>query len=131
MSAGIYNFIVERGTDCIRQFQWADVDSQPIDITGWLAHLQVRDSKDSSAPVLIEYWSGDVTQLVAQVGVINIPNLVITPTLGVITLWIPANTSLALPWIYANYDLQLISPRGYTKKLIYGAISVLPSVTQN
>lgn len=127
MSEGIYNMIINRGESLIRQFQYTDNLSNPLNISDYLAHLTVRDSRDYSAPALLDFYGGPQS-IPLPLSQQPIPGLSIWGIAGLITFYISGALSLSLPWDFANYDLFLISPQDIRTKLLSGSIDVKPSI---
>ena len=42
MTAGIHNFVCERGAEFKRKISWIDVEGEPIDMSGFWIDMQVR-----------------------------------------------------------------------------------------
>jgi hypothetical protein len=116
MTAATYDFTIEQGATLAKTLIWNDSTGSPVDLTGYTARMQVRQSV-SSTTVLLELTSAD-------------GEIVITPSTGTIVLNFPAATTAAITWRHGKYDLELESSTGIVTRLIEGQIDVSPEVTR-
>ena len=121
--ASTYNFTVEQGATCIREFVWntnstasCSTASTPVNLTGYTARMQIRETVESST-VLYEASTTN-------------GHLAITAATGTVKLTIPAATSAAWTWTKGVYDLELTSPTGVVTRLVKGTITVSREVTR-
>lgn len=115
MTPGRFNFTCPQGSTFNPTLTWK-IDNAPVDITGYSARLQVRETHDSD-----EY-------------IINLTNLnggiTLGGSAGTIDLYISASdTSAALPGDHV-YDLEMISSNSTVSRLIEGRFNITPEVTR-
>ncbi len=115
MSAGIYDYTVEQGATFIRVFTWNNPNGTPVDLTGYTARMQIRQSVVSPTYYYQALSGGDI---------------VLGGSAGTITLTIPAPTSAAWTFIKGVYDLELQSPSGIVTRLVQGNVTVSREVTR-
>ena len=58
MTAGIHNFVCERGAEFKREISWVDVEGEPIDMTDLWVEMQVRKTFGDD-PALISLDKSD------------------------------------------------------------------------
>lgn len=116
MPAASYDFDIEQGATLIKQFVWKDSTGTPVNLTGFIANMQVRQSASSPDVLLaLSTTTGGIT---------------ITPLLGKITLTFTATMTAAIAWRRGKYDLELTSNDGTVTRLIEGEINVSKEVTR-
>lgn len=116
MAAGTYHIICEQGATFTRELTWSDENDQPINLTGYTARMQVRQSVKSTAVVL---------ELTTTNG-----RVVLYPASGKIVLSLTATETAALPAKSCVYDLELVSAGGVVTRLVEGSFTVRPEVTR-
>lgn len=116
MAAAQYDFEIEQGATAIWPFVWKDSTGAPVNLTGYTARMQVRQST-SATDVLLSATTEN-------------GKLLIDPLLGKTTLGLSATETAALAWRKGKYDLELVSPAGVVTRLLYGVITVSPEVTR-
>lgn len=52
MTAGIHNFVCERGAEFKRKISWVDVEGEPIDMSGFWIDMQVRKTFGDDPPLI-------------------------------------------------------------------------------
>jgi hypothetical protein len=115
MPAGNYDLNIEQGATLSRPLVWKDGAGDRVDLTGYSARMQIRNTYD--APVLLELTSGD-------------GSLIITPKAGMVTIFIDANTTAAITWTKGRYDLELVASDGVVTRLLEGAVYVSREITK-
>ena len=86
----------------------------PIDLTGYAAKMQVRQKIGAS--------------LLIELSTVN-SRIVLTPSIGQITLNISAtDTNILVPGIY-KYDLELTDGSGFVTRFIEGLFEVVGQIT--
>lgn len=115
MSAGIYNDTLDQGATYNLVVVYKDDSGDPIDLTGFSAFMQLRESYQSSV--------ADLTLSTANGGIsIDGPN-------GEITITATATQTTALLSDFYVYDLELVN--GSTViRLLQGQITVNSEVTR-
>ena len=116
MSSSRHNFTIEQGTTLMKPFIWKDSDGVPVDLTGYTAKMQVRQSPQSGTVLLeLSTTNGRITLGGAS---------------GTITLALIASTTAAINWRRGVYDIELTSGDGTVTRLIEGEIQVSKEVTR-
>jgi hypothetical protein len=90
-----------------------------VNLTGYTARMQVRESYDASGSALVSITSGT--------------GITLGGTAGTIALALTATQTAALdgtPNIQAIYDLELVSGAGYVTRLVEGRFYIYPEVTR-
>ena len=113
MTAGAYNLVVDQRTTLHRVITWKQSNGSPVDLTGYTAHLQVRQSADAASTVF------DLT---------DVSGLTLGGALGTITIDISATALAAVdPGTY-EYDLLMTAGSNVTK-LLAGEFTITPTIT--
>jgi hypothetical protein len=111
---GVVNFVCPQGATFRRTLTWK-IGHNPINITGYSARMQVRETHESSN-VLISLTSNS--------------GITLGGSAGTIALYISnTETSNIRAGLYV-YDLELISPNTDVTRLIEGKFDVTPEVTR-
>lgn len=114
---GKYNLYVYRGATFSRVITWKDESGALIDLTGFTARLQMRETVESSTPFLT---------LTTENGGITLGD-----TAGTITLQATADATSAIVATSGVYDLELVAGNGITvTRLIEGLVFISPEVTR-
>lgn len=129
MAAGIYDIIIEQGADWRLVITWKDAEGAPVNLTGYTARMQVRESFASKVKVF---------ELTTENG-----HIALGGTDGIVTMELPAAASAAVAinptktaWIDGKqaqqlvFDLEMISAAGAVTRLIQGAALFVPEVTK-
>lgn len=118
MAAVEYNFEIEQGADFRRTFvRKKRSDGYPVDMTGYTARLQGRESFDSDE-VLLELTTEN-------------DGIVIGGLDGRVHLVMTAAQTEALSWRRVRYDLELIAPDGFVKRWLFGRIRLSREITRS
>lgn len=88
----------------------------PVDLTDYTARMQVRESSESSVVLL---------ELTTENG-----GLDVEPHGSVTLLLTEAQTTAAVAWGAAVYDIELVSPSGDVTRLCKGPVTVDPNTTR-
>ena len=115
MVATNLNLTIEQGATFTYQLIWKDEDSNPIDLTGYTAEMQVRQPLDSSTKLL---------ELTTSNGGITLGS-----TAGTVNLLYEAGSTALLTFDKAVYDLELTSGTEITR-LVSGQITNSKEVTR-
>jgi hypothetical protein len=136
MTAAVYDLKLEQGEDFtpLWQFRWPG-SQDPVDLTGWTAHIQIRSTYYASAILAdLTIANGGVT-LGGVLGTIQW-NLPATMTAAMIPAGAPSPTPV---WQKINgrpytkvgvYDVRLYPPSGKVMPIVGGNVYVSPSVTR-
>lgn len=115
MTAAVYNFVLEQGTDKELSLIWKDSVGTPVDLTGYTARMQMRPSKSSETVLLDLSTENGLIQLGGVTGAIS---LIFTEAL---------TNTLTRSGVY---DLELNSGNKVTR-LIEGEITLSKGVTRD
>jgi hypothetical protein len=111
---GRYNFVIVQGEDFDKTLTYK-VNGQPVDLTGFTARLQCRETPDAPVKLLELTTEND--------------GIVLGGPAGTIQLLCPAEDNQAFTWRDGVYDLELESG-SLQKRLLEGSMSVSPEVTR-
>lgn len=114
--AAVEDLILEQGTTWRQPFTWESSPGVPVDLTGWTARMQVRETASSPAVLLDLTTSNN--------------GLVISALTGTITTHVTDTVTSALSFTSAVYDLELIDPSGNVTRLVRGNVMLSPEVTR-
>jgi hypothetical protein len=115
MRPGKYNFICPQGTTFSKQLSYL-INSQPVDLTGYIARMQVREKHSSPNTIL---------NLTVDNGGISVGECQ-----GSITIYVSAEqTESLVPKKYV-YDLEIASSENMVYRIIEGDFIVTPEVTR-
>lgn len=123
MPAAEYNFSIEKGTAFVIAFEYQNDNQQPINITNWCARLRwIEDQAEN--PTIRTFVTNNRNSEY---------EFTIDPTLGKITLKIPAAQTLVYNFNSARYDMELQEPNdlysGGGKKvfrILQGIVTLVP-----
>lgn len=117
MTAGIYDTTIEQGATLSIAVTWKDSNSTPVNLTGYTARSQFRQTYESSSTVL---------SLTTENG-----GIALGGTAGTIQLTASATTTAGLT-APANgvWDLELVSGAGVVTRLLQGAYQITPEATR-
>lgn len=118
MTAAYYKIQVEQGSTWRRTLTVRDEVGDPVDLTGYGARMQIRESMDSPDPLYSLATDGPS------------PGITINGPAGQLTLVIANETSSAWTWRYGVYDLELESAGGEVERLLRGEVEVDREVTR-
>lgn len=128
MSAGTLNMTAEQGATFNVVLTWKDSNDNPIDLTGYTARMQIRDSYLSSSTTLFDMTTanGKIT-LGGAAGTIALL-LTAAETAGVTIPDNPTNPQ-AMPTKQFVYDLELVNA-GSVTRLVQGTWTIQGEVTR-
>lgn len=116
-SAGFPIDIVQN-MDFFWPITYQDSNGNPINLAGYSAQMQVRQTINSSNPAIIDVSTAN-------------GNIVITAATGLIAISIPHSITSALTApLKANYDVVITDGTGLKTRLVYGIASIAESVTR-
>lgn len=115
MAAAIYDMIIEQGETWIQNVYMKDGDDIPINITGYTARMQVKETLESVTS-LVDLETGG-------------SGITLDGTAGKITLRVESVVTESLPVGRFYYDLEIIDTTSAVTKLMRGRISVNKEVT--
>ena len=117
MVAGLYDITIEQGADLTIPLTWKDGLGNPVNVTGYLARMQIRENFDSDDYLI--FLTSDPAGGITLGG-----------ALGTITIEMSAETTASLPQIDAVYDLELVSAAGFVTRLVQGRVFISREVTR-
>jgi hypothetical protein len=113
--AGRHDFTIVTNTDFSRTLTWNDENGNPINLTGWSAHMQIRSWPAPSLLADISTTAGTI---------------ILGGSAGTIALTIAAAVTATIRPGVAKYDLFLTNLTPATSCLLYGDVIVQRGVTQ-
>jgi hypothetical protein len=116
MTAAAYDFVIEQGSTLDKAFVWKDSAGAVINLSGYTARMQIRQTVSSSTVLL------ELTTLNNRI--------IITPGEGKVRLLVAAADTAAITWQRGKYDLELMSSTGTVTRLLYGDVEVSREVTR-
>ena len=129
MAAGKYSFAIEQGATLNFELAYKDSNKNPIDLTGYQARMQIRPNKGSATTYLTLSSSMDNDGTGLNLSGSSGLN---PPTSGTIGVFISANSSSALNFNEAVYDLEIVTGSVYpvVTRLIEGSVRLVKEVTE-
>ena len=126
MAAGKYSFSIEQGATTSFQVVYRDANGTPINLSGYHARMQIRETIDSSTIIcrLSSSLDADGTglNLSGSAGTLPLAS-------GSIGVYISAASSSAFSFDTAVYDLELVTGITVTR-LLQGTIKLDKEVTR-
>ena len=126
MSAGRYDITLEQGSTFDLPVRYQDAAGTAIDLTGYSARMQVRESPASA--LVVEFNS----QLTAN-GFILLSGAAENREDGAngnLRIFMSAANSAALPQFRGRYDLELEDSSGYVTRLLEGQFVIEAEITR-
>jgi hypothetical protein len=126
MAAGKYSFSIEQGATTSFQVVYKDANGNPVNLSGYHARMQVRETLASSTVIcrLSSSIDADGTGLNLSGSAGNLPL-----ASGSIGVYISAASSSAFSFDTAVYDLELVTGITVTR-LLQGTIKLDKEVTR-
>lgn len=115
MIPGNHDIIMPKGSTYSETFTYK-IDGNPVNLTGYTARMQARQSHTSSSTVL---------NMTTENGKISLGG-----TAGTITLNLTATETAAITQTQLVWDIELVSAGGQVQRLIEGSIILTPEVTR-
>ena len=116
MTAGTYDITIEQGATYSQVFTWKDANGASINLTGYTARMQARESVDTATTFIA---------LTTENG-----GIALGGAAGTVGLTMIATATAALSIFNGVYDLELISGAGVVTRLLEGSLTVSPEVTR-
>jgi hypothetical protein len=118
MTPARYDITIYQGTTYSRTFAFRQANgTTPIDLTGYEARMQIRESVDSET-VLLELTTEPANG-----------RLTINGAAGTVAALVSATDTSAIAWTEGVYDLELVDGLNVSRPL-YGKVRVSPEVTR-
>ena len=110
------NITIKKGTTYEHVFIYVDENGVPIDITGYGARMQIRETVTSAAYVYQALSGGDL-----NIGGVN----------GELGLSIPYSVTAAFSFTSGVYDIELITPTGKVVGFVgVSRVKTTPEITR-
>ena len=126
MAAGKYSFTVEQGSTTSFQVVYKDANGTPVNLAGYQARMQIRETKDSATVIcnLSSSLDADGTglNLSGSAGTLPLSS-------GSIGVYISAASSSGFNFDTAYYDLELVTGITVTR-LLQGSVKLDKEVTR-
>ena len=113
MPAGRHDLTIEQGATFQRTFTWKDAAGTPVNLTGYTATMQVRQSHLSAAPLITLTTAAGIT---------------LGGAAGTVVARMTDEQTDTLPAGNWRWDLKLTSPAGDDTRLLEGTAKVTPAV---
>lgn len=111
-----FDITINQGATFELTVTWKDSTGAAINLTGYSARMQVRETYSSASTV---------------VSLTNGSGITLGGATGTIAILISATTTAALTAPFSGvYDLELVSAGGVVTRLLQGAATVTPEVTR-
>ena len=114
--AAKYDIVCDQGATFSRQLTWLDDSSSAVNLTGYTARMQVRETVESSSTLLSLTTENS--------------RIALGGTAGTITLTVTAADTAAVVAGHYVYDLELVSGSGTVYRLVQGCFTVDAEVTR-
>jgi len=128
MAAGRYSFVIEQGATLDFEIAYTDSNGDPVDLTDYTGRMQIKSTRgaDTAYITLSSSLATDNTGLNFSGS-----NSVNPPDSGTIGIFISANSSSALDFNEAYYDLEIVSGSVYpvVTRVLEGKVKLSREVT--
>jgi len=131
MAAGKYSFTIEQGSTVDFEIAYKDSSGNPIDLTGYQARMQIKDSAGGSTTYITLTSSAEPPPCGTGLNMSG-SNGLNPPTSGTIGVLIAAVSTSAFPFDSAVYDLEIASGSGdctIVTRLVEGNVKLIKEVT--
>lgn len=116
MIPGSYDFLMRQGSTWIQSIVWKDSNGTPVDLTGYVARMQIRQQVNSETIIVSLTTENNRIELDA--------------TNGKLTLLLDATTTAAINQFSGVYDLELESSDGTVTAILAGRVKIAREVTR-
>jgi hypothetical protein len=106
---------IHQGASFAIGFSYLDPEKNPIDLTGWTARMQVRNTVGGKVLADLSTENGGIQ---------------IDPLVGRLKVSISRNATRSMPVGRGSYDVFIVSPDDFAIKLIEGDVGIVASVTR-
>jgi hypothetical protein len=117
MAAANYNITIEQGADFSLPLTWKDGTGAVVNVTGYSARMQIRESYDSDDYII---------SLTSGVG----GGITLGGAAGTINIEISSSVTANMGLMRAVYDLELVSLSGIVTRLVQGDVTISREVTR-
>lgn len=122
MAAGKYNLTIEQGTTINLTLLYKDSGSNPIDLTGYGAKMQIKSTYADKNPRTFLTLSSSLNA--------DNTGLTLGGTTGSINIYVSAASSSAINFDAAIYDLEITSATGVVTRILEGNAKLNREVTR-
>lgn len=112
---GNYPITLYQGASFAQTITWKDETQTLINLIGYTARMQARETIASGSPFLELTTENDG---------------IVLDGAGQIALFMSATATCLLPAIQGYYDLELVAPDGRVYRLLEGSLTISPEVTR-
>lgn len=116
MAAGVYDITVEQGATFRLEATWKDSTGNPVNLTGYSARMQIRETYESEDIILAFTSTGG--------------SIALGGALGTIVVTGAATDTAKIPMTPAVYDLELEASNGVVTRLLQGKATITQEVTR-
>lgn len=128
MAAGRYSFVIEQGATLDFEIAYTDSDGAPVDLTDYTGRMQIKNAQGGATTyiTLSSSLANDGTGLNFSGS-----NNINPPASGTIGIFISADSSSALSFGEAYYDLEIVSGSTYpvVTRVLEGKVKLSKEVT--
>jgi hypothetical protein len=131
MASGKYSFVIEQGATTDFQIVYKDSNGSPIDLTGYTAAMQIRDSQGGSTLYATLTSSlGDSYSKTADVSFLSLSgsNLTTPQASGSIGVYIGHELTTTMNFGEAYYDIEITNGVA-RERLLEGKVQLRKQVT--
>ena len=116
MSAGRYNYTIEAGATFSRTITYTDPEDTPIDLSGSVIRMQIRDNYSSEeAAISVSTTDGGI---------------VLTGDPGVFVLTLTPELTGSIPFRQGVYDIEIEYADQTVERVLEGRVKISTQVTQ-
>lgn len=112
-----HKFTIYRGATFRKKLRWSAPSKAPIDLTGCIVRMQVREEYESPLPLL---------ELTTENGGITID----PEEVGVMHFYISDADTSACLWDGGVFDIEIVHPGGDVTRVVQGSVNVSPEATR-
>ncbi len=117
--AGKLNLVIEQGATFNPTMTYKDAAGVPIDLTGYTARMQIRESIEDVA--FLEELTTENT---------GASQIILGGVAGTIVLLFNDIETTGMAWESGVYDLELITPSGTVERVLVGSVVIDREVTR-
>lgn len=119
------NLCIGQGETFRKNFIWKTGEpAQAVDLTGWQARMQIRESIDADDVIISLHTEPQQLDAETLTGTITLSSV------GEIELFIGHEETEQMDFDSAVYDLEVISPSNDVRRLIAGKVTLSREVTR-
>ena len=120
------DLVIYQGATYWEEWTWLDSDQDAIDLTNYLARMQIREEVESDVKLIdIASDNGNADQTMYIGGKVEQ-----NPQNGKYGIWLAAGITEAIQWESGVYDIELVASDGYVRRIQEGKVRVKREVTR-